>query len=324
MCNTHCIRRPSGRLFFLCAEIKRMVDNRVVATYSGDMINTGEPSQRTFWKSTVKRFIRDRRSMLGLCLVGVLSLLTLCAPLVSPRPPDDIKITESFMEPAPGRWLGTDDCGRDVLSRIVYGGRATLVVGILSVALYTLAGVLIGSVSGYCGGVVDFVLSRLIDVFMCFPPFFLALAALAIVEHSITNIVLVIALTGWPGLARLVRTEVVRLKSLEFVEAARMTGARPAALLFRHILPNLAGPVVVAATLGVGSAILVECGLTFLGLGLPHDIPSWGQLLSAGRDAVQYAWWLSLFPGMAILGAVAGCNLIGESLRDALDPRFVP
>ncbi|MDP7421695.1 MAG: ABC transporter permease [bacterium] len=291
-------------------------------TYSDVMTPKRSSGYQTFWKSTTRRFLGDRRALLGLCAMGLMIFLALFAPLVAPQEPGEIRIADRFLSPGPGRWLGTDDCGRDVLSRIIYGSRVTLAVGILSVVIYSMVGIVIGMAAGYCGGIIDFLLTRLINVFMCFPSFFLALAALSVVERNVINLVLVISLTGWPSLARIVKTEVKRLMRMEFVSAARMTGAGTTSLLLRHVLPNLAGPVIVAATLGVGGAILIECGLTFIGIGLPHDIPSWGQLLAAGREAIQYAWWLALFPGIAILGSVAGCNMIGESLRDALDPRF--
>lgn len=298
------------------------LDSPFQRTYSVCMAVPQSFVSRTFWKSTARRFRRDRRAVAGLCLVGLIMLMALFAPVLAPRDPGEIRTGDRFLAPGSGRWFGTDDCGRDVLSRIMYGGRATLMVGIVSVMLYTIAGMVVGMTAGYCGGVVDFLLTRLIDVFACFPAFLLALAVLSIVERNVVNLILIIALTGWPKLARIVRTEVKRLMKMEFIAAARMSGAGRRVLLFGHILPNLAGPVVVAASLGVGGAILVECGLTFIGVGLPSDIPSWGHLLAAGREAIQYAWWLALFPGLAIIGVVAGCNMIGESLRDALDPGF--
>jgi peptide/nickel transport system permease protein len=195
-------------------------------------------------------------------------------------------------------------------------------VGFVAVGLATLIGVLVGATAGYYGGWVDLVLMRFVDLMLCFPSFFLILAVIALLEPSIWNIMVVIGVTGWMGVARLVRAEFLSLKEREFVVAARALGASDARLIFRHLLPNALAPVMVSATLGVAGAILTESALSFLGLGVQPPTPSWGNILTAGKDNIEIAWWLSVFPGLAILITVMSYNLLGEGIREAIDPRL--
>ena len=224
--------------------------------------------------------------------------------------------------PSPAHLLGTDTLGRDVLSRVIYGARISLLVGFVAVGLATLIGVLVGALAGYYGGVVDAVLMRLVDLMLCFPTLFLILAVIAVLGPSIWNIMVVIGVTGWMGVARLVRAEFLSLREREFVVAARALGASDARLIWRHLLPNALTPVMVSATLGVAGAILTESALSFLGLGVQAPTPSWGNILTMGKDNLEIAWWLSVFPGLAILVTVMSYNLLGEGIREAIDPRL--
>jgi peptide/nickel transport system permease protein len=218
--------------------------------------------------------------------------------------------------------LGTDDLGRDVLARILYGARISLLVGFVAVGIATSIGILLGALAGYYGRWVDALIMRFVDIMLCFPTFFLILAVIAFLEPSIWNIMIIIGLTSWMGVARLVRAEFLSLRERDFVLAARAIGAQDFRIIFRHILPNAISPVLVSATLGVAGAILTESALSFLGIGVQPPTPSWGNMLIAGKQTLGTAWWLSVFPGLAILVTVLGYNLLGEGVRDAMDPRI--
>lgn len=219
--------------------------------------------------------------------------------------------------------MGTDSVSRDVFARMVYGARVSLSVGFVGVAIYVLIGVILGAIAAYYGRWIDVVLSRFIEIVMCFPTFLLILTIVAFLEQrSILNIMVVIGLTSWTGVARLVRGEVLRQKEMDYVSAARALGLGDARIIFRHVLPNALAPVLVSATFGVAGAILTESGLSFLGLGVQMPTPSWGQLLNEARDGVGTYWWLTVWPGVLIFFAVTIYNLVGEGLRDALDPRL--
>lgn len=219
-------------------------------------------------------------------------------------------------------WLGTDELGRDVLCRMLWGGRVSLSVGIVAVVIYVAIGIVVGALAGYYRGIVDLIVSRIIEVVICFPAFFLILTIVAFVGPSLYNIMIVIGLTGWTGIARLVRGEFLRLVDQEFVLAGKALGYSPARLIFRHVLPNAMAPVLVSATFGVAGAILTESALSFLGLGISVPTPSWGGILSSGRDAIFRAPWMIWFPGLAIFITITSYNLVGEALRDASDPRL--
>ncbi|OIO05020.1 MAG: peptide ABC transporter permease [Desulfovibrionaceae bacterium CG1_02_65_16] len=266
----------------------------------------------------------DRYGMLalGLLLVGGMSLAALLAPWLAPADPNAINVNALLLTPCAAHPLGTDALGRDVLSRILYGGRVSLWVGFVAVGISTSIGLALGLIAGYFGRLTDEVIMRLVDVMLCFPSFFLILAVIAFLEPSLTNIMAVIGLTSWMGVARLVRAETLSLRGRDFVLAARVAGAGPTRIIIRHILPNALGPVLVSATLGVAGAILVESSLSFLGLGVQPPDASWGNMLMDGKEVLEVAPWLSVFPGLAILFTVLGYNLLGESLRDILDPRL--
>jgi peptide/nickel transport system permease protein len=274
--------------------------------------------QREFWG----RLKRNRMAMTGLALVLGLFVISIFAPWLAPYDPNLIDLKQVLMPPSPAHYLGTDTLGRDVLSRIIFGSRVSLKVGFVAVGLATLIGLFIGALAGYYGGWVDSALMRLVDLMLCFPAFFLILAVIALLEPSIWNIMAVIGLTGWMGVARLVRAEFLSLREREFVTAARALGAGDARLILRHMLPNALAPVMVSATLGVAGAILTESALSFLGLGVQPPTPSWGNILTAGKDNIEIAWWLSVFPGLAILITVMSYNLLGEGIQEAIDPRL--
>ncbi len=257
----------------------------------------------------------------GGMLVLAVFIVAIFAPFISPYDPSAIDIKNILVGPSSSHPFGTDDLGRDVLSRMIWGSRVSLAVGFVAIGIATIIGVLLGAAAGYYGGYVDSAIMRLVDIMLSIPTIFLILAVIAILEPSIFNIMIVIGLTSWMEPARLIRAEFISHKEREFVTAARALGAEDPRIIFRHILPNGLSPILVSATMGIGGAVLVESALSFLGLGVQPPTPSWGSLLSAGKDNIEIAWWLSAFPGLAILVTVLGYNLLGEGIRDALDPR---
>lgn len=270
------------------------------------------------------KFFLNRNIMLllGLCIVLFMSLASLLAPWIAPYPPDATHLDHILEPPSSIFWLGTDRLGRDVFSRLLYGGRVSLWVGFVAVGISISIGTVLGLCSGYFRGWTDECIMRLVDIMLCFPSFFLILAVIAFLEPNLTNIMVVIGLTSWMGVTRLVRAEALSLREREFVAAAHLAGTTAPAILFKHILPNALAPILISATLGVAGAILVESSLSFLGLGVQPPMASWGNMLMEGKSAIETAPWLSLYPGLAILVTVLGYNLLGESLRDILDPRL--
>lgn len=266
----------------------------------------------------------SRRGMLfvGLGIVIIMSAAALLAPWLSPYDPTALHLKSILVPPSVQFPLGTDALGRDVLSRLLYGARVSLWVGFVSVSISIAIGIALGLLAGYFRGIVDEIIMRGVDVMLCFPSFFLILAVIAFLEPSLNTIMVVIGLTSWMGVARLVRAETLSLRERDFVAAARLAGTRPFRIMVMHILPNALTPVLVSATLGIAGAILVESSLSFLGLGVQPPDPSWGNMLMEGKDVLEIAPWLSLYPGLAILITVLGYNLLGESLRDTLDPRL--
>lgn len=278
---------------------------------------------RDSWFHTVfwKRFRRNRFALAGGMVVVVLFAISFLAPYITPWDPDAIDAYRVLLPPSAEHWFGTDELGRDVFTRVIYGARISLKVGFVSVGIAVVIGTVLGLVSGFYGGLVDTIIMRFVDIMLCFPTFFLILAVIAFLEPSIWYIMAIIGLTGWMGVARLVRAEVLSLRERDFVLAARALGASDVRILFRHVLLNAVSPVLVSATLGVAGAILTESALSFLGIGVQPPTPSWGNILTSGKDYIEFAWWLSLFPGGAILVTVLAYNLLGEGIRDALDPR---
>ncbi len=268
-----------------------------------------------------QRLRRNRMAMAGAAIVLSMFILAMLAPIVG-RDPGAIDIANRLQAPGFEFPLGTDDLGRDVLVRILYGARISLLVGFVAVGIATFIGILLGALAGYYGRWIDSLIMRFVDIMLCFPAFFLILAVIAFLEPSIWNIMIIIGLTSWMGVARLVRAEFLSLRERDFVLAAQAIGAQDARIIFRHILPNAISPILVSATLGIAGAILTESALSFLGIGVQPPTPSWGNMLIAGKQTLGTAWWLSVFPGVAILITVLGYNLLGEGIRDAMDPRI--
>jgi peptide/nickel transport system permease protein len=267
------------------------------------------------------RLKTNRMAMAGALIVLVMFVLAALAPAVG-RDPGAIDIANRLQPPSWQYPFGTDDLGRDVLVRILYGARISLLVGFVAVGIATFIGILLGALAGYYGRWIDSLVMRFVDIMLCFPAFFLILAVIAFLQPSIWNIMIIIGFTSWMGVARLVRAEFLSLRERDFVIAARAIGAKDSRIIFRHILPNAISPVLVSATLGVAGAILTESALSFLGIGVQPPTPSWGNMLIAGKQTLGTAWWLSVFPGLAILLTVLGYNLLGEGIRDAMDPRI--
>jgi len=271
-----------------------------------------------FWK----RFKKNSLAVAGGIIVLALFIIAVFAPLISPYNPNDIDRTQILEPPNFKHPLGTDDLGRDILSRMIWGARISLSVGFVAVGIATVIGMILGALSGYYGGWTERIVMRFIDIMLSIPTFFLILAVIAFIGPSIWNIMIIIGLTSWMGVARLVRAEFLSLKEREYVLAAKAVGSSDIRIIFRHIMLNSMAPVLVSAVLGVAGAVLVESALSFLGIGVQPPTPSWGNILTLGKDNIQIAWWLSVFPGLAILFTVLGYNLLGEGIRDSIDPRL--
>jgi peptide/nickel transport system permease protein len=271
-----------------------------------------------FWRT----FRHNRLALIGGVVVTLLFAIALLAPVLAPRDPNRPDTRKILDPPSRVHWFGTDQLGRDVLSRVLYGSRVSLAVGFVSVGIAALIGILLGAAAGYHGGLIDGFIMRLVDLMLVFPRFFLLLAVLAFLQPSIWTVMAVIGLTGWMGVTRLVRAEFLSLREREFVVWSESIGAGALRVIFRHILPNAMAPVLVAMTLGIPAAILTESGLSFLGLGVQPPYATWGNILNDGKDAIEIAWWMTVYPGLAILITVLSYNLLGEGVRDALDPRL--
>ncbi|WP_337169318.1 ABC transporter permease [Gemmatimonas aurantiaca] len=273
--------------------------------------------------SATQRLKHDGRTWIGTTVVVLLVLLAIAAPLMTMHDPARIDLRHTLEAPSATHWLGTDAQGRDVWSRLVYGARVSLLVGIASQGIALAIGVGLGLIAGYRGRWADETIMRLADVTLAFPSLLLLIAMAAAFEPSLTVVCVVIGVVGWAAMARLVRGQVLVVRELEYVQAMRALGARGGRIVLRHILPNVVAPVVIAGTLGIAGAIMAEAALSFLGLGVQPPTPSWGAMIADGRDLAQLrtAPWTSLAPGLAIGVAVLGFNLLGDALRDALDPR---
>ncbi len=288
---------------------------------AGTPAAAGRASQ---WAIAWREFRKNRLAVVGLYIMIALYLATLLSAYLAPYDPslfENIKATR-HLPPSLEHLMGTDRFGRDVFSRVLYGARISLSIGFIAVGISVTIGTLVGAVSGFFGGAVDTVLMRLVDMLISFPRLVLLITVIALFEPSITLVVVVLGLTLWPSTARIVRGEVLSLREREFIQAAHALGLSSPRIISRHIIPNVLGPVIVAATLGLGNIILIEAGLSFLGLSVQPPTPSWGNMINGGREYLVQAWWVATFPGLAIVLTVVAFNLIGDGLRDAFDPRL--
>ena len=282
--------------------------------------------------SALRPLIRDPRAAAGLAILGIIAIVAVLAPLlttIDPNAQPDILRTRFLAPLSSGpdgtmHWLGTDSFGRDILARLMYGARISLTVGALSVAVSVVLGCAVGITAAVAGGLVERSLMAVTDAALAMPRLVLLLALVALWEPSLWLIVLVLGVTGWMGIARLARAEVKGVLARPYIDAARATGVPATRLLWRHLLPNAATPVIIATALAVGNAITLESGLSFLGIGVPPPAPSWGNMIATGRDALVHAPWIATFPGIAIVMAVVATNLLGDGMRDALDPTTRP
>lgn len=279
--------------------------------------------RKTFWWY----FKKNKLAVAGLIFIILMFFMAAITRfglsfILTPYDPGQTNVSLKLSPPSFEHFLGTDHLGRDLFTRMLHGSQISLSVGFVAVAISIFIGILVGAISGYYGGWVDSLLMRFVDIMLCFPSFFLILTIVTLLGPSLFKVMLVIGITSWMGTARFVRAEFLSLRERDFVLAARSLGVKDSRIIFRHILPNALAPVFVTATLDVASAILVEAGLSFLGFGAQPPTPSWGNILTEGRTYIFDAWWLTVFPGLAILLTVLSFNLVGESLRDALDPRL--
>lgn len=276
-----------------------------------------------------RRFARSRLAMAALAYVVCITIVAAAAPLLAtssgrgliPFSPDDVDLAKRLHSPDALHRLGTDDVGRDVLARMLHGARVSLTVGFLATGIALVIGSTLGALAGYYGGSADWLISRLIEIVLCFPFLFLVLAIVALFGPSLYTIMIALGLTSWTTEARFVRAEFLRIREQEFAVAARASGAGDLRIIFRHLLPNALAPVLVSASFGVASAILTESALSFLGFGVPIPTATWGSMLSTAEQHIENAWWLVVFPGLAIFLTVAAFNIIGDRFRDAMDPR---
>lgn len=270
----------------------------------------------------ITHLMKNKMASAGLAFIALMLLFAIFAPLIATHNPLTIDTKSILSAPSKYHIFGTDTLGRDIFSRIVYGSRISLLIGFIAVGIAVLIGIFFGSIAGYYGGRLDSVIMRFVDIMLCFPTLFLILAVIAFLEPSIFNIMAVIGATNWMGVARLVRAEILTLKERDFVAASKVMGAKSTWIIIKHLIPNAIGPVFVSATLGIGGAILIESSLSFLGIGVQPPTPSWGNILMDGKSTLGVAWWLTIFPGVFITLTVLAYNLLGEGLRDMLEPKL--
>lgn len=280
--------------------------------------------KRSQWREVWRMLKKNKMALLGLGILVILVLLALFADVIADYDTVVIKqnLANRLKGPSAEHWLGTDEFGRDIFARLVHGARVSLKVGIIAVGISIILGGILGALAGFYGGRIDNIIMRIMDVFLAVPSILLAIAIVSALGPSIINLMVAISISSVPRYARIVRASVLSIRDQEFVEAARAIGANNARIIFRHIIPNSLAPVIVQGTLGVASAILSTAGLSFIGLGIQPPAPEWGSMLSGGRQYLRYAWWVTTFPGVAIMITILSLNLLGDGLRDALDPRL--
>lgn len=293
-------------------------------TSSPSLKPSAHPAGPRVWRGLAKRLVRHRSALVGVIGTFVLVLLALLAPLIAPHDPLEQSLRAALTPPGPQYWMGTDEFGRDILSRILYGARISLRVGVLVVLISGTIGVTLGLLAGYFGGWIDSAISGATDVLLAFPGLLLAIAIVTVLGPSLVNALFAIAIANIPRYIRVTRGVVLAQTQRDYVDASRALGARSPRIMFRHILPNILAPVIVLASLGIASGILTAASLSFLGLGAQPPEPEWGAMLSTGRSYIRRAWWITFFPGLAIMLTVLALNLVGDGLRDILDPKTRP
>jgi len=277
---------------------------------------------RSLWLDSLRRLLRNPGAVAGLVLLALLVIMALFAPQLAHADPVAITPRDRLQPPGLEHWFGTDAFGRDIYTRVVYGTRISLLVGVVSVAIATLLGVTMGLLAGYFGGLTDALIMRFVDVMLAFPGILLALVIVAILGPDLLNAMIAVGISAAPTYARVTRGAVLQVKTNLFMDAATVVGVPTPQIILRHLLPNVLGPIVVVTTLGVAGAIISGASLSFLGLGAKPPTPEWGLMLSEGRNFLRQAWWITTFPGLAIMVTVLSINLVGDGLRDALDPRM--
>lgn len=288
------------------------------------MKNENVGKKRSQWAELWKNLKRNKMALLGLVIIMIIVVLAIFADQIANY--DQVVIKQNLRmrlkPPSAQHWLGTDEFGRDIFARLVHGARVSLKVGILAVGMAIAIGGFLGAVAGYYGGKLDNIIMRIMDIFLAVPSILLAIAIVSALGPNLLNLMIAVSISSVPGYARIVRASVLSIRDQEFIEAARAIGASDARIIFRHIIPNSLAPVIVQGTLGVASAILSTAGLSFIGLGIQPPAPEWGSMLSGGRQYLRYAWWVTTFPGVSIMITILSLNLLGDGLRDALDPRL--
>lgn len=279
-------------------------------------------SGASLWSEALGRLVRNPGAVTGFIILVLIATVSLSAPLLTSFDPVALSPRDRLQPPSAEHWFGTDAFGRDILTRVLYGGQVSLLVGFIAVGIAASIGVTLGLLSGYYGGVIDNLVMRLTDVMLAFPGILLALAIVAVLGPDLFNAMIAVGISASPVYTRVVRGAVLQTKSLAYIEAVQQSGARDWRIILLHILPNILGPIVVIATLGVANAIIAGAALSFLGLGAKPPTPEWGLMLADGRNYLRHAWWITTFPGLAIMLTVLSINLLGDGLRDALDPRM--
>jgi peptide/nickel transport system permease protein len=282
----------------------------------------GTMRMRSLWSDAVRRLLANRGAAVGGVIFLLIIIVAIIAPLLAPFDPIKLNVVDSLQGPSGRHWLGTDQFGRDILSRIIYGSRISVAMGLVAVTISVVGGSVLGLISGYFRGVTDMLVSRLVDVMLGFPGILLALVVIAVLGTNLSSAMIAVGVSGMPIFIRVVRGSTLSAREYQYVEAARVVGCGNFRILFRHVMPNVAAPIIVLATLGIPSAIIAGAALSFLGLGIKPPTADWGEMLSNGRSFMSSAWWLSTFPGLALMIMVMAINLFGDGLRDALDPRM--
>lgn len=286
--------------------------------------NENVGKKRSQWAELWKNLKRNKMALLGLVIIVIIVLLAIFADQIANY--DQVVIKQNLRmrlkPPSAQHWLGTDEFGRDIFARLVHGARVSLKVGILAVGIAIANGGFLGAVAGYYGGKLDNIIMRIMDIFLAVPSILLAIAIVSALGPNLLNLMIAVSISSVPRYARIVRASVLSIRDQEFIEAARAIGANDARIICRHIIPNSLAPVIVQGTLGVAGAILSTAGLSFIGLGIQPPAPEWGSMLSGGRQYLRYAWWVTTFPGVSIMITILSLNLLGDGLRDALDPRL--